>query len=180
MRHTQTMSFCLLHVWKDNSGEKLAIEDWGAKYEDNGTDIFRQFSLSSAVYLTSYLKQSSQLQLFSIIHHSFTFRYLSSLQTVKLTKNRPGFCTKESRFSCRTAILSLFFPSRIRSTGALTKSRMCYQRDPRQPPPNTYTLTLPLKGLGGFAPYGSNPLAGTFRPTYVNTDVINVSACDSF
>lgn len=38
----------------------------------------------------------------------------------------------------------------------------------------------PLKGLRSLAPYGSNPLAATFSPIYVNADVINVSVCDSF
>lgn len=63
---------------------------------------------------------------------------------------------------------------------------------PRQPPPDTYSwrfspaptqhMSYPcsLKGLRGLAPYGSNPLEGTFRPIYVNADVINASVCYSF
>lgn len=48
---------------------------------------------------------------------------------------------------------------------------------PIQAPPKFYAL-FPFKGLGGSAPYGSNPLAATFWLVYVNTDVINISVCD--
>lgn len=49
---------------------------------------------------------------------------------------------------------------------------------PSPPPPPKFYALFPSKGLGGSAPYGSNPLLATFWLVYVNSDVINISVSD--